>query len=761
MKAYFLAAVCLSFAALSGCEAAQNGGTLNSASTSASFIQADSGPGKLTPEIIHSSPSLDGPVLKKPAISPNGAVVTVLQGRDTDATQQDLWAYDLETGEGRLLVSSTDLLGAPETLSEEEKNRRERAREYGQGIVSYAWAGPNQLIFPLGGDVFVYDVTAQKTQQVTATKGFETDAKVSASGQYVAYVRGNNLYVTDLSTGLERQLSDGATEVVRNAVASFVVQEELARSTGYWWAPDEARLAYTQIDESAIGIENRLDFGAAGVTMISQRYPFAGTDNASIKLGMTARTGGATIWADLGNDPDIFLTRAAWSADSKTLYAGILSRDHKSHKILAIDADTGISRSLFEETSPTWINIRTEFYALASGGLMFTSEQNDLRQVFVLGDDGTLTAVSPAEMNVRDILCIDEAGGKTYVSGWQDSPLEAHVFALNKVEAAVVQLTSGAGQHKAAFSENCARFIGTFSNPGAPPQTRAFDNHGTPLAWLNENLLGAGHPYAPYVDAHIMPEYGQLPAEDGTLMDYVLYKPLDLKAGEKRPSITIVYGGPGVQRVHKGWGRRHLPMMLAHHGFVVFQIDNRGASNRGKAFENHLYRSMGRAEVVDQSVGAEWLAAQDFVDPDKMGVYGWSYGGYMALHMLAQTDYYASGVSGAPVTDWALYDTAYTERYLGDPRVDHPNYTQGAYENGAVFPYLGGLTEPVLLIHGMADDNVVFRHSIKLMDAMQKSGAQNLRLMTYPGEKHGFRDTGNKVHRDRQILEFFQDTLGE
>ena len=199
--------------------------------------------------------------------------------------------------------------------------------------------------------------------------------------------------------------------------------------------------------------------------------------------------------------------------------------------------------------------------------------------------------------------------------------------------------------------------------------------------------------------------------------------------------------------------------MLAHHGFVVFMLENRGATNRGKAFEDHLYRKMGQIEVIDQSVGAEWLASQPFVDADKMGVYGWSYGGYMTLHMLAQTDYYQSGVSGAPVTDWTLYDTAYTERYLGNPVPNSKNYTQGSYEDGSVFKYLDGLTEPVLLIHGMADDNVVFRHSIKLMDAMQKGGQHNLRVMTYPGEKHGFRQTENRIHRDRQILEFFGETL--
>lgn len=717
--------------------------------------------GKLTPEKLHADPSIDGPTLKRPAISPDGSMVTVLQGRATDARQQDLWAYDIQTGDSRLLVSSTDLLGAPEELSEEEKNRRERAREYGSGIVSYDWVDETTLLFPLGGDVYLYNLDTQTAQQVTATKGFETDAKVSPTGKHVAYVRKNNLFVTDLSTGLERQLTDGATDVIRNATASFVVQEELDRDTGYWWSPDDSRLAYTQIDESPIAIENRLDFTSDDVGLISQRYPFTGTPNATVKLGFVSRIGGDTVWADLGEDQDIYLTRVAWRSDGQGVYAGVLSRDNKSHKILAIDSTTGQSSLLLEETSTTWLNIRSEFIPLKSGAMLFSSEQSDKRQIFKLDNEGNLTAITPDDVMVRSISCVNEDTGQVYFEGWAENPLEQHIFSQSLTEKKLTQLSSGEGEHKASFSGNCSRYIGTFSNPDTPPQTRAFDNTGEPLTWLNENNLDAAHPYAPYLVNHISPEYGQIPAEDGTLLDYFLFKPLDLGPLERRPAITIVYGGPGVQRVNKSWSRKHLARMLAHNGFVVFMLDNRGATNRGKAFEDHLYRAMGQVEVQDQSIGADWLASQPFVDSDNMGVYGWSYGGYMALHMLAQTNHYKSGVSGAPVTDWRLYDTAYTERYLGDPTPGRPNHTPGAYENSSVFTHLEGLTEPVLLIHGMADDNVVFRHSIMLMEAMQKSGQQNLRLMTYPGEKHGFRATENKIHRDRLILEFFQDTLLE
>ena len=754
------------------------------------YIVNDPGNGYLTPENINGSQSLSGQTLSSPKISPDGEFITVLQGREDDARQQDLWAYDLTTGEGRLLVSSTDILGEPEVLSEEEQNRRERAREYGRGIITYSWVGDNLLLFPLGGDIYLYNLETQESQQVTATKGFETDPKVSANGQKVAYVRDNELYIKDIKSGLERQLSDGSTETIRNATASFVVQEELDRNTGFWLSPQAKNVAYTQIDESGIAIENRIDFGADGVENISQRYPFAGTANATIKLGVVSANGGKTRWLDLGPEEDIYLTRVIWDKDGESLVAGVLSRDNKTHTFRRYNIQNGQSEVIYTETSPTWLNIGTDLRTEKDGSLLWSAQRNNLRQIFRIGTEGDIAALTPETLNVHNLLCKTDDSEDLYVSGWQDTPLEQHIFKVSQSEVSgetsqeaqepaseddgsepqenesaaqpfsgtVTQITTAPGQHSARFNRDCSRFIGTFSGVNTPSQTRAYEADGTPLAWLNENALDSDHPYAPYLANHITPEFGQITGTDGTPLDYMLFKPLDLKPGQKRASITIVYGGPGVQRVKRSF-RNQFAQMLAHHGFVVFQIDGRGATNRGKEFEDGLYRAMGTVEVTDQISGADFLRAQSFIDEDRMGVYGWSYGGYMTLHMLGQTDIYASGVAGAPVTDWSLYDTAYTERYLGSPDPDSENYTEGAYEDGSVFAHIDGLTEPVLLIHGMADDNVVFRHSIKFIDAMQIAGKQNLRLMTYPGEKHGFRKTENRIHRDRQILEFFLETL--
>jgi len=422
------------------------------------YIRATPVPSGLTPERINSSPALGGPSLSGVQIAPSGEFVTVLQGREEDARQRDLWAYDLESGEGRLLVSSTDLLEGPEILSEEEKNRRERARQYGSGIISYSWVGTNLLLFPLGGDIYLYNLSTKKSRQVTATKGFETDPKVSGDGSKVAYVRDNELYIKDLKTGLERQLTDDSTETIRNATASFVVQEELGRSTGYWLSDNTKTVAYTQIDEAPVAIENRIDFSADGVKNIEQRYPFAGTDNATVKLGFISARGGKTRWVALDDDE---------------------TRDHKTHRIYKINARSGEKTLFYEEASPTWLNIRSNFSPTKDGGLIWTAERNDKRQIFKIDADGAVNALTPESINARGLSC--RTDNALFISGWKDSPLSNHIFKITQNGEGgqhIEQITSGPGIHSARFDWDCERYLGTYSDDKTPTNLRAYEADG-------------------------------------------------------------------------------------------------------------------------------------------------------------------------------------------------------------------------------------------------------------------------------------------
>ena len=730
-----------------------------SASIGASTAEDESG--RLTVERLHAEPSISGPSVRNPQISPDGTIVTLLKGRDDNARLLDLWAYDVSDGTARRLVKADDLVADAGELSEEEKNRRERQRIYDTGIVDYAWDSRGAaILFPLGGDVFLYDLEKSEPTQVTATEAFETDAKVSPDGRYVSYVRDDELFAFDRETGKERRLTRSASETVRNAVAEFVAQEELDRDTGYWWSPDDSRVAFTRIDEAPVEIAERLDFGPDGAKTIRQRYPFAGTDNVRINLAVVSATGGRPTWIDLGAEEDVYLADVYWSADGATLYAARLSRDQKRLDLLKADPMSGASEIILTETSDTWINLNHSFRALDDGGFLWGSERDGFHHVYRYDGDGERVAqLTNGDWPVSGVACVNEEEDALFFTGWMESALERHLFRTSlsgDSDAAPARVSQAAGWHGASFAGDCSAYIGTFSSENQPRQVAVYDNSGERRFWLSENSLDEDHPYRPYLASHVAPEYGTIDVE-GVSLDYKLLKPTDLKRGEKRPAIILVYGGPHSQRVRKGWDTG-FEQMLADEGYVVFRLDNRGAANRGKAFEDPLYRAMGSVEVRDQAAGARWLASQDFVDAEKIGVYGWSYGGYMTLMMLSQTpDLYAAGVSGAPVTEWRLYDTAYTERYMGDPS---PEADAEAYDESAVFAHLDGLVGDgrLLLIHGMADDNVIFLNSIRLMDALQKAG-KDFDLMTYPGEKHGFRAKTNRIDRDRRIMDFFNARL--
>ncbi|MFQ3666044.1 MAG: prolyl oligopeptidase family serine peptidase, partial [Sphingomonadaceae bacterium] len=293
----------------------------------------------------------------------------------------------------------------------------------------------------------------------------------------------------------------------------------------------------------------------------------------------------------------------------------------------------------------------------------------------------------------------------------------------------------------------------TRSTPDQPPQVALVDRNGQRIRWVQENLL-ADTPYGPFAATHVSPRFGTLAAADGQEMHWMMLVPADLKPGERRPVFFEVYGGPGVQRVRRAWGSL-LHQHLVRRGWVVFALDNRGSSNRGVAFEAPLYRALGGVEVEDQLRGLAFVKSQPFVDPDRVAVYGWSYGGYMVQRLMTKApEAFAAGVSGAPVTDWRLYDTHYTERYLGNPAHD-----DGPYRASDVVPDAAALARPLLLIHGLADDNVVFDHSAKMMAALQRAG-RPFDTMVYPGQTHGIREPVLAIHMWTGILAFLERTVG-
>ncbi len=709
---------------------------------------------KLTLEAITGNAPLTGPTLMKPKVAPDGSRVTFLRGKDSDRNQLDLWEYDIASGQTRLLVDSKVVLPGEETLSDAEKARRERQRIAAlSGIVDYQWSpDAKSLLFPLGGELYLYDLGKQgreAVRQLTHGEGFTTDAKLSPKGGFVSFVRERNLWVIDLASGKQMQLTRDGSATIGNGVAEFVADEEMDRHTGYWWAPDDSAIAFARIDESPVPVQKRYEMYADRVEMIEQRYPAAGDKNVLVKLGVVApRDGAAAAWVDLGKEQDIYLARVNWR-DPQHLTFQRQSRDQKTLELIEANLADGRQRTLATETSRTWVPLTNSLRFLKDGRFLWSSERSGFQHLYLASADGKqLTALTSGNWPVDELLAVDEDAGKAYFRAGVESSLRSEIYAVPLAGGTPVKLSHAPGMHSAAFANNASVYVDSWSNSTTPPQIELYRANGEKIATLLDNdLADPKHPYARYVEAQRPVEYGTLTAADGkTPLHYSLIKPEGFDPSKRYPVAVYVYGGPASQTVTDSWPGRgdHLfNQYLAQHGYVVFSLDNRGTPRRGRDFGGALYGVQGTVEVADQLKGVEWLKAQPWVDGSRIGVQGWSNGGYMTLMLLAKaSDQYACGVAGAPVTDWGLYDTHYTERYMNLPAANPAGYTEGR-----VLTHIDGLTSPLLLIHGMADDNVLFTNSTSLMSALQKRG-QPFELMTYPGAKHGL-SGANALHRYR------------
>jgi dipeptidyl-peptidase-4 len=725
---------------------------------SGSFVHAE----RLTIDRIYSDPDLNGPAPRSLKIAPDGSRVTFLRGRDDDQNQLDLWQYEVASGKAQRLVDS-GAIGEQKELSDAEKARRERERTAQlKGIVSYRWAPDSRkLLFVLGERLWLYDFTAKTGAELRALtpQGLDiTDPKVSPRGGFVSFVSRQNLYAVDLARGLNYQLTRDGAGPIHNGEAEFVAQEEMARTTGYWWAPDDSAIAYERYDESGVDEVKRTEVYADRSETISQRYPAAGRPNVVVKLGLIKPHGGDTRWIDLGGDKDVYLARVDWLPDSKRVSFQRESRDQRRLDLVAVDIASMREQVLLTETSPTWINLRDDLRFLKNeDAFVWTSERDGYAHLGVYGLDGKpRRALTRGDWDVDKLLALDEANGKAYFAANRDDPLQQQVYAA-RLDGSDIdhaeRISSGEGWHDAVFGENAAAWIDTYSDPATPPRVSLHKADGSRIAWIEQNELKPGHPYWPYHDSLVSPAYGTLKSEDGQDLHYRVYKPLGFSAGKRYPVFMTYYGGPGKQYVNRAWGN-HFEQVMAERGYVVFALDNRGTPRRGRKFSDAIFRQLGRSEVADQLAGIAWLKQQPWVDGDRIGIFGWSYGGYQTLMLLSKaSDRIAAGVAVAPVTDWGLYDTHYTERYL-----DTPLHNPQGYELSGVLHWLGGLKSPLLLVHGMADDNVLFANSTKLMSALQQSGTQ-FRLMTYPGGKHGLSTPALKKHAYTLIANFFDETL--
>ena len=729
---------------------------------------------RLTIERLFAAPELSGPTLRSPSFSPDGKLVAYLKGRTDNKDRYDLWAYDIARRQHRRLIDAAALAPQEIAPTAEEAQRRERQRTAAlAGIVEYQFAPDSKsILVPLNGDLYLYQLgipIEHAVRRLTNSAQYETDARFSPRGHYVSFVRERTLIVLDLSNGREQALTTSPTPLVTYGTAEFIAQEEMDRDRGYWWSPDESHIAYTRVDESGVDAVERFEIGADKVTVVTQRYPATGRPNAVVQLlvGVVAdpkTTAAAPVIVDPDSSTDSYLARVDWFPDSQSLAVQRQSRDQRRLSLLRVDARTGGSKEILHEQSDTWVPLNDELTFLKqTPRFIWASRRSGYQHLYLYDYDGQLIRpltdgnwMVVADGRERAVRVVDEKQGLVYFVANRDTPIERHLYrvSLNASQTEPLRLTAQSGWHSVSVSDASGVFIDNFSSPDQPPEITLRRKDGSALQVLLPNALTAEHPYARYLDAHQAPEFGTLRAADGQILHYQLTKPRDLVAGKRYPVIVDVYGGPGAQRVRRAWGNL-FQQLLAQSGYVVFTLDNRGSGFRGTAFESASFGKLGSIEVADQVTGVEFLRSLPYIDPKRVGVFGWSYGGYMALMCLTRApDYFSAGVAGAPVTDWRLYDTHYTERYMGTPANNAIGYT-----DSSVLAHLDQLRSPLLLMHGMADDNVLFTNSTVLMSALQKLG-KPFDVMVYPGSKHGLlRQQVVGPHAYAAILRFFDRNL--
>ena len=658
-----------------------------------------------------------------------------------------LFLYEVASGEKRELLEFAALESEavdpkpPERAQWRNRRVRERAVQW--------FPDGNCLLLKVKGDLFIVDLSGGERRQLTATRAEEADPKLSPDGRLVSFRRGNELYVLTVSTGKVRRLTRDATATRWNARLDWVYPEELDLGTAHWWSPDSRHIAYLQFDVSREPLYPHADFLKLLPQPEPQRYPRAGSPNADVRLGVVSARGGRTRWlAEAPGDTTLF-ARIDWMPDSAAVAVQELNRvqDRLRLRVLPLK---GKPWTLLEETDPYWINISDDLrFFSAPPRLLWSSERTGFRHLYLYGLDGKLLAtLTSGDWEVTGVAGIDPEQGTVYFTATAESPLERHLYAVPIEGGEPRRLTREPGTHSIQMSPGARYYIDAWSSLTEPSRKTLYRATGERIAELQPPDTSVTKEY------EILPvEIVEVKAPDGATLYARLIRPAGFEKGKKYPAVVLVYGGPHAQAVRNSWSGANLAQALAHAGFVVWQLDNRGSAGRGHEWEAKLYRRFGKVELEDQITGLNYLTEMGFVDPSRVGIHGWSYGGYMTLYaMLHAPDRFRAGVAGAPVTDWRNYDTIYTERYLGLPS-ENPD----GYRDSSPVHFASQLEGHVLLIHNIEDDNVLFQNTLQMAKALQDAG-KLFDMMVYPQKTHGV--TGSaREHLYRTVVDYFRRRL--
>jgi len=695
--------------------------------------------------------------------SPDSTQISYLERNPPgQAGSSELWTMDAATSTRKVLVKA-------ETLSAAMQPEKTKAvQSTGLGRIepeNYIWSPHGDSLLFIGSSNLVLLDLKTMTPKTLVTGGADLeDAKFSPDGKWVSFVRDFNLWIVSAAGGDARALTTGGSEELLKGKLDWVYPEELNTGTAYWWSPDSSKVAYYQMDERPVTRYPIVDMSSPAGAIEYTRFPQAGEPNPIVHVGVVPITGGATEWLDTGANTDVYLARVDWLRDSRRVAIQRLNRAQNKLDLLFCDASTGESRTTLTETDKYWINISDDLYFFSDGKrFLWSSERTGFRHYYIYdlagkelsqltsGDWG-ITGTSGFGPGAASHPAVDETHGFVYFLSNKDDVVQTQLYRVSMADKSIARITRQPGTHEVIVAPDDSGFVDKYSTVMTPPREDLDKADGTRIAIVNENKVSELGTYdlSP-------PEFVNVAAADGTKLYGMMIKPSNFDASRKYPVLIDVYGGPQVQNVRDDWGGTGFLWleMMAEKGYLIFSLDNRGSYNRGHAFETPVYHHFGKIELEDQLAGVKYLQSLPFVDGSRIGIWGWSYGGYMTLDALFNAPgVFKAGVSVAPVSDWHLYDTIYTERYMGRPQDNPEVYKESSFANHAA-----ALTGKLMLAHGTGDDNVHFANTSEVINLMIQNGKYPTDLAIFPGRGHSIGDRAARIQLFNRITRFLMDSL--
>jgi len=694
---------------------------------------------ELTVGLIYDSQELVSSDVAGAQWVPNGDTFTYYQPGPQNGSRY-IWSYDLKTRTKAVLIDSnkTPVLEEPQSVGPEKRF----------ALPNYFWSPTGkEILLPSGNDLYLYDVASATVRRLTNDEEIKDDPHFSPDGKRIAFIKNHNIHVLDIETGIDVPLTTDGREHVFVGQFDWAYQEEFASvRTGFFWAPDGQHIAFFQLDETEVPEFPIVDFVPVENEVQSTRYPKAGENNSIVRVGVVSIDNPHIVWLGVGSETDIYIPRIKWLPDSQSLVIYRLNRAQNRLDLLLGDISSGSTRAvLVEEAADGWIDIYDGLAFLKHGErFIWSSNRDGFKHLYLYDIQGNLIRqLTQGSWEVDSVVAVDEETGFVYFSAGKENVWDRDLYKVDLNGEALTRLTEQEGWHSIDMNPSCEYYLDYFSDFTTPTIVSLHSSDGKlldvidPNEALKETLKGY---------RLSRPDFFSFDTDYGAKLNALMIKPPDFDPSKKYPVLIYVYGGPGSQTVVNAWDTdsRHRQLwhkMLTQNGYIMFTVDNRGTGGRGKDWMKVVYRQLGEAEVQDQLAGVQYLRKLPYVDGTRIGVWGWSYGGYMtSMCMLKGADYFKAGISVAPPTDWRDYDSIYTERYMGKPQ----HNTEGYIASSAI-THAEDLKGKLLLIHGTSDDNVHFSNSMQLVYAFQIAHVP-FDMMVYPRQLHHIDDHDARLH---------------